>query len=39
VAEEIRVVADGDKYEAMGIANDANLIEQLLKRLMQHYGR
>ncbi len=39
VAETIRVVSDGPDFERMHIGDTPDLAEQLLKRLIQHYGR
>jgi len=37
VATDIRVLADGDRYESMGISENTDLVETLVKRLVQHY--
>jgi len=38
VETDIKTLADGDDYAALGIADNANLVEVLVKRLVQHYG-
>ena len=30
--------SDGDDFASLGISDNANLVETLLKRLVQHYG-
>lgn len=38
VETDIKALADGDDFESLGISDNANLVETLVKRLVQHYG-
>ena len=38
VETDIKTLGDGDDYAALGIADNATLVEVLVKRLIQHYG-
>jgi type I restriction enzyme, R subunit len=35
---DIKALADGDKFASLGISDNADLVETLLKRLIQHYA-
>jgi type I restriction enzyme R subunit len=37
VETDIKTLADGDDYASLGISDNANLVETLVKRLIQHY--
>lgn len=37
VATDIKTLADGDDFGSLGISDNADLVETLLNRLMQHY--
>jgi hypothetical protein len=34
----IKTLSDGDDYASLGISDNVNLVETLLKRLIQHYA-
>lgn len=38
VETDIKALADGDDYAPLAISDNANLVETLLKRLVQHYA-
>jgi type I restriction enzyme R subunit len=38
VETDIKTLADGDEYASLGISDNANLVEKLMKRLIQHYA-
>ena len=38
IATDVKTLADGDDYAALGISEKADLVETLLSRLVQHYG-
>lgn len=35
---DIKTLADGDDYACPGISSNANMVETLVKRLIQHYA-
>ncbi len=38
VVTDIKTLADGDDFASLGISDNADLVETLLKRLIQHYA-
>ena len=38
VVTDIKTLADGDDFGTLGISDNVNLVETLLKRLIQHYA-
>ena len=38
VVTDIKTLADGDDFASLGISDNNDLVETLLKRLVQHYG-
>ena len=38
IAIEIKTLADGNGFEAMGISDNVELVDALVNRLVQHYG-
>ncbi len=38
VETDIKALADGDDFASLSISDNANLVETLVKRLVQHYG-
>jgi type I restriction enzyme R subunit len=38
IETDIKTLADGDEVESLGISDNVNLVELLVKRLVQHYG-
>jgi type I restriction enzyme, R subunit len=38
IETDIKALADGDDFASLGISDNANLVETLVKRLVQHYG-
>jgi type I restriction enzyme R subunit len=38
VVTDIKTLADGDDFASLGISDNVNLVETLLKRLIQHYA-
>jgi hypothetical protein len=38
VVLDIKTLADGDEFASLGISDNVNLVETLLKRLIQHYA-
>ena len=38
IETDIKTLADGDDYASLGISDNANLVETLVKRLIQHYA-
>jgi type I restriction enzyme R subunit len=38
VETDIKTLADGDDYASLGVSDNANLVDTLVKRLIQHYA-
>lgn len=38
IVTDIKTLADGDDFVSLGISENADLVETLLKRLVQHYA-
>jgi len=38
VVTDIKTLADGDEFTSLGISDNADLVETLLKRIVQHYA-
>lgn len=38
VVTDIKTLADGDDFASLGISDNADLVETLLNRLIQHYA-
>jgi len=38
VETDIKTLADGDDYASLSISDNANLVDTLVKRLIQHYA-
>lgn len=38
VVTDIKTLGDDDDFASLGISDDVNLVETLLKRLIQHYS-
>ena len=38
IVTDIKTLADGDDFASLGISENADLVETLLKRLVQHYA-